>query len=158
MCQETSKEVVHPRNLTNNFPNMAIFEAGVTFSKAHHFGAIHVSFWRCIVWVNPPILDSQCKWWRLVTWPQWGVDPKYGTLELCGDVFVTFIGRALGQWKQKKCLGESKLLLFWGQQVTFIPYQNQQDLPKRIGVKNSFPGNVNPEFFLLSITIYYIAV
>ena len=29
---------------------MAIFEAGVTFCKAHHFGYLNVSFWRCTYW------------------------------------------------------------------------------------------------------------
>ncbi len=34
-----------PRSLANLYiPKVVIFFKGVTFSKAHHFGALHVSF------------------------------------------------------------------------------------------------------------------
>jgi len=40
-----------------------------------------------------------------------------------------------------------KVAAFWA--APFYPQKIKQDLPKRIGAKNSFPGNVNPDLFKL---------
>ena len=40
---------LHPRNLTNWYQKLPSLKGPVTFSKAHHFGALHVSFLECIL-------------------------------------------------------------------------------------------------------------
>ena len=48
-----------PQKFNSQMPKMALFEAGVTFSNAHHFGYPAVSFRGCIISKHQKIIKQQ---------------------------------------------------------------------------------------------------
>ena len=150
MCQETSKEVVHPRNLTNNFPKMAIFEAGVHLFQGPSFWCHPaVSFWRCIVMgkIPPSWMQSVevVKVSGLAT--RVGGGPKVWHLGIVWRWFLLLSYRALGEKQQKKCLEKSELLLFRGSRFFLSPTKISKICLQESELRTAFQAMSTLSFF-----------